>query len=233
LFYVKEFAGWSSDIDVATVVSDEVNELESTDNEPDDSHNKDMQEEEEGELKENVSNDGPALQSDHVDPNPPTNAKSQSWADEIAMEDHLDNQATNDENLQTSASQHEENTQQSQTKTPSHPPSFEDFKVHSSRNPLNKGNKRSKGHSSAFSFIDEKVTKEGNSKSSSKLRSNGSLIEAFISHIEMGNCNTPKNHNAAEYHLGCYFIVHTHKFQKSHILFNKRSELQQVPFLMY
>ncbi|GJZ22653.1 RNA-directed DNA polymerase, eukaryota [Tanacetum coccineum] len=154
--YVKEFAGWSPDIDVATMVSDEVNELESTDNEPGDSHNKDMQEEEEGELKENVSNDGPTLQSDLADPNPTTNAKSQSWADEIAMEDHLDNQATNDENLQTSASQQEENTQQSQTKTPSHPPGFEDFKVHSSRNSLNKGNKRSKGHSSAFSFIDEK-----------------------------------------------------------------------------
>ncbi|GJZ47215.1 hypothetical protein Tco_0601047 [Tanacetum coccineum] len=28
-------------------------------------------------------------------------------------------------------------------------------------------------------------------------------------------CNTPKNHNAAEYHLGCYFIVCRHKSQKT------------------
>ncbi|GJZ84615.1 hypothetical protein Tco_0649954, partial [Tanacetum coccineum] len=27
------------------------------------------------------------------------------------------------------------------------------------------------------------------------------------------SCNTPQIHNAAEYHLGCYFIVHTHKLQ--------------------
>ncbi|GKB89891.1 RNA-directed DNA polymerase, eukaryota [Tanacetum coccineum] len=187
--HVKEFAGWSPDIDVAAVVSDEVNELESTDNESYDNHNKDVQEEEEGELKDNVPNDGPALQSDqhHADPNPPTNAKPQSWADEVVMEGHLDDQVANNENLQTEALQHEEETKQSQTKTPSHPPSFEGFKVHSCRNSINKGNKRSKGHSSAFSFIDKKVTNEGKSKSSSKLRSNGSLIEAFISHIEMGN----------------------------------------------
>nr|GEY64785.1 RNA-directed DNA polymerase, eukaryota, reverse transcriptase zinc-binding domain protein [Tanacetum cinerariifolium] len=128
---VKEFAGWSPDIDVATVISDEVNELESTDNESDVNHNKDVQEEEEVELKEN---------------------------------DHLDDQIAIDENLQTEALQHEENMQQSQTKTPSHPPGFEGFKVHSSRNSINKGNKRSNGHSFALSFIDEKVTNEGVNK---------------------------------------------------------------------
>ncbi|GJY70811.1 RNA-directed DNA polymerase, eukaryota [Tanacetum coccineum] len=187
--HVKEFAGWYPDIDVASsVVSDTVKDLNS-DNESDGNHSKHTQDEEEGEIKENDIDDGPALQNDpqHRDSIPLPNANSHSWADEVAMEDKLDDQVAKEDHLQHEASQHDENIQQSQTKTPPQPPGFEGFKVQSKRISLNKGNMSSKGHSSAFSFIDDKVTKEGKSKSSSKLRSNGSLIEAFISHIEMGN----------------------------------------------
>ncbi|GJU72569.1 RNA-directed DNA polymerase, eukaryota [Tanacetum coccineum] len=135
--HVKEFAGWSPDIDVASVVSDKVNEFDSTNNESDGNHSKDMQDEEEGEIKENVFDDRQAIQKDQhrADFNPPIN----------------------------------------------------DYNHGLMKTSLNKGNRSFKGHSSAFSFIDKKVTKEGKSKSSSKLRSNGSIIEAFISHIEMGN----------------------------------------------
>ncbi|PWA93439.1 hypothetical protein CTI12_AA070330 [Artemisia annua] len=221
--HVKEFAGWSPDIDVASVVFDKVNDLDSTDNESDGNLSKEMQDDEEGVIKENDIDDGPALQSDQhhgdsnhspneevamenqlddeegeikendIDDGPALQSDQQhgdsnpSPNEEVAMENQLDDQVAKEEHLQTEASQHEENTQQSQTTTPSHPPGFEGFKVQSSRISLNKGNRSSKGHSSAFSFINDKVTKEGKSKSSSKLRSNGSLIEAFISHIEMGN----------------------------------------------
>ncbi|GJY84830.1 hypothetical protein Tco_0498856 [Tanacetum coccineum] len=52
------------------------------------------------------------------------------------------------------------------------------------------------------------------------------ISRAIEKGMQDGLCNTPKNHNiAAEYHLGCYFIVHTHKLQKaiSKETFNKIS----------
>ncbi|GKC95043.1 putative reverse transcriptase domain-containing protein, partial [Tanacetum coccineum] len=50
-------------------------------------------------------------------------------------------------------------------------------------------------------------------------------LHACVIDFGKGWCNTPKNHNAAEYHLGCYFIVHKHKSQKttSKETFNKMS----------
>ncbi|GJV03757.1 hypothetical protein Tco_1337326 [Tanacetum coccineum] len=39
------------------------------------------------------------------------------------------------------------------------------------------------------------------------------VVEGFI--LERQKCNTPKNHNATEYHLGCYFIIHSARYKRT------------------
>ncbi|GKB46477.1 hypothetical protein Tco_0897230 [Tanacetum coccineum] len=193
---VKEFTGWVPSFEP---VDDSINDIDSEDSDNDEIKNSilDMETHEEGEI--NVEANEPIEAEPQKELNPPNeeekdkeinttttdNVVEPTWADEVFKmqreEEEHNNVSENQSNSLYNTTH--ENGDVAATSSPSKPPGFGGIRFQSSK--LSRGNSK-EGCQSSNNFS-RNATRSRSGKSHKSFRTTSSLIDAFISHIEMGS----------------------------------------------
>ncbi|GJV59705.1 RNA-directed DNA polymerase, eukaryota, reverse transcriptase zinc-binding domain protein [Tanacetum coccineum] len=171
--WVKEFAGWVPDIKVMESLSSKTSEMDNSDNHDQDFSDNGFQDAEEGEIhKANIS------QEEEV-------VKNTQWSVGVEQieKDHDDTPINMESHKQQSKETSE--TQKEESESISKPPGFEGYKTNSPQFSVGGNHQKSKQPSTSL-FAAAKSSRVSKSHSKS-FNNHGSMIEAFISHIEMGN----------------------------------------------
>nr|GEU61220.1 RNA-directed DNA polymerase, eukaryota [Tanacetum cinerariifolium] len=163
--WVKEFAGWVPDIKGMEDSSCNISEAGNSDNHDQEVNECDLHKAEEGELQKPTG-----IQEDEV-------VKNTQWSDDVYHfeKDQVASPIITESNKQQTNQYPRKYKEDSESI--SKPPGFESFK--------NKNSQYSK-QASKNSFVAAQTSRASKSHSKS-IKSQGSMIEAFISHIEMGN----------------------------------------------
>ncbi|PWA65865.1 hypothetical protein CTI12_AA333020 [Artemisia annua] len=191
---VKEFSSWVPSLES---VDDSIKDIESEDSDNDEikSSIPDMEHQEEGEIHEEVNepiesqpqkdSNSPNEEEKDKEANTKNNETEPTWVDEVfKMQKEEEQQNIVSENQSNSLyNDSHENGDIAATSSPSKPPGFGGIRFQSSN--LSQGNSKEGCHSSAHS--NRNATRSRSGKSHKSFRTTGSLIDAFISHIEMGS----------------------------------------------
>ena len=162
---VKEFAGWAPDIKDREALSSNNSEMDNTDKHEDDLSDKGDSDQEEGEIPMEKVNE----EEEYV--------KNTQWTKEN------ENAEKNQEGL-SNEHHHETETLKEDSTSISKPPGFEGYKSNGSC--FSKGDKRQSSKLPSYcSSAPVKSTRVSKSQSKS-INNQGSMIEAFVAHIEMG-----------------------------------------------
>ncbi|GJU07589.1 hypothetical protein Tco_1124019 [Tanacetum coccineum] len=171
-----EFAGWVPDIEAMDSLSGKNYDMGNSDNHDDGISDNGTQDAEEGEIR-----DTNEVREENV-----VNSHHFSWADdaEHIVKDH-DDSSTGNQPMKRQKPLPKETSEahKGDSKTISKPPGFKNYKPNSPRLSVGKNHQNSKQTSSSFTGAKSSRASKSHSKSFSN---QGSMIEAFISHIEMG-----------------------------------------------
>ncbi|GKD89121.1 RNA-directed DNA polymerase, eukaryota, partial [Tanacetum coccineum] len=172
----KEFAGWVPDIKAMESLSINNSEMDNSDNHDDDISDNGTQDEEEGEIRNSNVNQEEEF------------VRNTQWTDEVENVDkNQDDFPIGHQNMESQKQSPIETleTQKDESDSISKPPGFEGYKTTSPQFSAG-GNRQSSKQPSNFSSAPVKSSRVSKSHSKS-FNNHGSMIEAFISHIEIGN----------------------------------------------